>query len=184
MTDGANRRVRGRWAFALVAALALLIVAAACSPPRTECDYAAFADTMVGRLVARHGSTATFLIESVTPVASGPGVGSAPALAARHRVSVHYFGDQAQYLRVGRRYAVNMWWLSNQFESGVHVANDACSTGTVNANGSAINTSIWLVSWVRAAAVLVPVSVVLLAVAGAAWAIRRRRRPPVANLHI
>ena len=53
---------------------------------------------------------------------------------------VRYERHEQQFLRVGERYAVTVWSINGYF-SGVHHADAVCSTGTVHADGSAIDTS-------------------------------------------
>jgi hypothetical protein len=152
------------------------LTTASCTKSRVMCDYAPFDDTIVGTLVARHGPTATFAVESTTPGPSAPASRpKAPTIVNGTRLAVHYPLDQVRFLRVGHRYRVSVWWFSGRFESGVHVGADVCSTGTVNANGSAINTS----SWSRARkAVLVGAAVVVLVFVASTVTVglRRRRR--------
>ena len=156
--------------------LIVMSVASCAATPRVLCDYPATADMIVGRLLARRGVTATFEVTSVTPGASSPGSRSKPpAIVKGQRLTVRYYGSQAQYLRVGREYRVELWWLSNQFQPGVHVASDACSTGTTYADGSAINTSASTASPVRAIGVGL-LFVALVAVTTPLLRGRRRRR--------
>ena len=173
LRESARNRLR---ALGILAIVLVALTTTSCTKSRVMCDYAPFNDTIVGTLVARHGPTATFAVESIIPgpptPASRP---KAPAIAQGSRLAVHYPLGQVRFLRVGHRYRVSVWWLSGRFESGVHVAADVCSTGTVNANGSAINTS----SWSRgrdAVAIGGPVVLFSFLASTAAFWLRRRRR--------
>jgi len=158
--------------------LAMLVVvmsATSCAAaPRVICDYAAIADTIVGELVARSDATATFDVTSAAPGSSSGSRSKPPLIVNGQRIEVHYIDSQAQYLRVGRSYRVELWWLSNRFQSGVHVSSDACSTGTTYADGSAIKTS---AARARSAlAIGVGIAAFVFVVAIAAVFLRRRRR--------
>lgn len=132
---------RWRWltvGFVLVAPLTLT----ACG--HVECSQSGPTETIVGRLVARQGSTATFSIESLAQ-APGPrsSVPAPPVIGPGHTVAVQYYGDHAKYLRIGSRYLVELYWSGGHFRSDVHTADVSCSRGTVYADGHPIDTRTW-----------------------------------------
>jgi hypothetical protein len=146
-----------------------------------NCDYAPTTDTVTARLVARHSSTATYALESVTPSSGDLGALRGPALRAGQQVDVHYPSDQARFLRVGHRYDVSLWWINGKFQSGVHVASDVCSTGTLNADGSKIDTASalhHLLKWIVTALIVLPVLALVILAAITRRRHRRGRRPP------
>lgn len=100
-------------------------------------------------------------------------------LSSGHTVAVRYFADRARFLHVGTRYRVYLSWsASGYFESDVHVSGDACSGGTVYANGRQINTSGWVRSHLGVlvvALLLAPLLVVLLFIVAITRMFGRRR---------
>jgi hypothetical protein len=73
---------------------------------------------------------------------------------------------------------VNTSWQGNGFVSGVRVAEDPCSGGTVHADGTRIDTSKF--PWFKAHVALFSVaiaSIVVVSTLGVVLWIRRRRRP-------
>ena len=86
---------------------------------------------------------------------------------------MHYDEGGAGFLRVGRRYQVMAWWLSDHLFSGVHTANPVCSGGTVYADGSAIDTSLWRRAAIRT--LVYASSVIVLAGAASLILFRRAR---------
>jgi hypothetical protein len=162
---GSGRRsVRAVLALSVLAMTTFLVSCGARA--RAKCQYAPTAYTVKGPLVERHGAVATYVIDTLWR--SQGGFEQPPELAVGQRVDVRYDHGRAQFLRVGDRYQVKLWWDSDAgFTSGVHMAEDACSTGTVYADGSSIDTSLWSRSWVRngvyvAGAVLLPILIVVL----------------------
>ena len=162
-------------AFALV--LTPLAVAG-CGPGRVDCSLAPRADVIVGTAVARRGSTVTFVVASVrrNPDAVTTSGFGGPRLRTGERIAVRYDQGSAQFLRIGSRYQVYLWWASGSFWSEVHTANHACSGGTVYANGAAIDTSLWSRSWVRNTTFVFALIVAIGLAVAAAWAFRRGRR--------
>jgi len=139
----------------------------------TYCDYAAPAATFTGPLTVIDRAIATFAVETSTAISSVPASRHVPVVGTS--VAVRYSDDEQHFLRVGRRYAVTVWWNDGTFSSGVHHRDAACSTGTTYADGSAINKSVWSRPWVRrllVGLVLLPV----VAVGFLAWFTRRRSR--------
>jgi hypothetical protein len=144
-----------------------------------NCSLALPAATITGRLVAREGATATFLIESVSQSSSGTRSASpAPVLSSGQTVAVRYYASRSRFLHVGTSYRVELSWSGSYFESDVHMPGDACSGGgTVYANGRGINTSSWVRSHLRllaAALVVVPIVVALLFILAMRLAFRGR----------
>ncbi len=145
------------------------------------CDYGQATDTIIGRVIAREGATATFSIESVVQSSSGSNSASRPPeLVPGQAVAVRYYRDRSRFLRVGTSYRVELSWNgSGAFESDVHVAGDPCSRGTVYANGRAINTAGWLRSHLGllvAAIIVVPLLISLLFIVAMKGAFCRRAR--------
>src|ERR1700681_902108 len=145
MTPVAGSYRRGWRLFVVMTALAMPMMATSCYHSAVHCDYPRIADTITGQLVARHGAEATFIIDSVvpeSPLLSGARGYVPPVLAIGQHVTVRYDDNEARFLHVGSRYRARLWW-TGEFTSGVHTAHIMCSTGTVYANGSAINPSWW-----------------------------------------
>ena len=145
-----------------------------------SCSKSAPTNTIVGRLVARNGSTTTFTVESVLQ-SSGPrqAAPTAPVLEPGQTLTVKYYQDHARFLRVGTRYRVALFWLGGAFESDVHTASDPCSWGTTYADGRAIDTATWAGAHLReivAVLFLVPLVLAGLAVFAARGTVRRLRR--------
>ena len=143
-----------------------------------ECsgDTTGYDATIVGTLTALHPATGVFTVESAQSERP-PGVAThVPSVGAS--VAVHYADGQEWFLRVGRRYQVGVSWNGKTFESGVRVADEPCSGGTVYANGSAIDTS--RIAWLEVHHVITVVALapVLLLAAISLWLWRRRRRRP------
>jgi hypothetical protein len=139
----ARTRRRNVWRWLAVGGLLVApLTLTACTDVR--CSQSLPTETIVGRLVARQGSTATFSIESLSQAPSPPSSGTAPpVLVPGHTVAVAYFGDHAKYLRVGSHYLVELYWRAGYFRSDVHTADDPCSRGTAYADGHAIDTRTW-----------------------------------------
>jgi hypothetical protein len=161
---------------AIIAAIAAATVMSSCGAPRTICDYAPSVGTIVGPAVERDGSAVTFVVESTNRGSAVPGVTLPPPPSVGSRVTVHYDKGEAQFLRIGTRYRVELWETSDGLASGVHTANRACSGGTLRADGAPIETSLWSRSGVRRwTAVSGLVFVGLLGI-GAVQLSRRQRR--------
>ncbi len=148
-----------------------------CVASHVDCSKTSPTDTIVGRLLARHGAAATFSIESVTqPSSRAQSTPIPPLLAPGQSVDVHYSGDHAKFLRVGASYRVEVLWVG-YFRSDVHVASDPCSSGTVYANGRPISTSSWTRSHLAAiVAVFAAVPLLLLVILATFIRLRRRAR--------
>ena len=145
-----------------------------------RCDYAAYAYTVKGPLLERHGSVATYVIDTLWRTQGG--FQQPPELAVGQRVDVHYQRERAQFLRVGLRYQVRLWWQPDSgFFSDVHVADEACSTGTTYAGGSAIDTSLWSRSWVRNGVYVAGAVLLLIVIVVMTHRLTRRRRRPAAS---
>ena len=121
-------------------------------------------NTFVATLVARHGDSATFQVESKrSEVGSSH---SRPVVRVGSRVTVHFLDDTGQFLVVGKHYSVNAWPRTSGFESDIHQAGKDCTDYTRYADGSAIDTSIWARSWQRNARDFVVVAVIVLLIVG------------------
>lgn len=150
---GQSMRVRSgttiRWSVCVaVAVIGLSLMLTSCGESEAKCSSAPSAGDLIGTLTRRHGSHAEFLIESIRPTSTPPPAG-APALVVGTHVRVHYGDSTAQFLHVGSRYAVEMWWHNAEFWSDIHTADWPCSGRTVYADGSSINTSSWARARVR-----------------------------------
>jgi hypothetical protein len=158
----------------LIATLTATAFVASCTPPRSICDYAADAGTFVGRVEKTHGADLTFTVERLQEQATSARSGLHSPVAG-HIVVVHYGRHEEQFLHVGQRYLVTVWWLGHYF-SGVHMANHVCSTGTLHADGSAIDTALVHQPYVREVLFKVLIALVPVGLLITVWAIRRRRR--------
>ena len=165
-----------------VAVVGLLSTPAALTACSTSCDKSAPAQTIVGLVIARTDSAATFSIESVSIPRGAASEPAAPVLVRGRTVEVSYFADHAKYLRVGTRYRVDLSWnRTDGFASDVHTSDEPCSGGTVYADGSSINTASWTRSHIVEivlAVVLAPIAlaVIVLIVLRTLLRIYRRRR--------
>ncbi len=169
---------------AIIAAIAAATVMSSCGARRTICDYAPSVGTIVGSAVERDGSAVTFVVESSTPGSHVPGVDIVPPPSVGSRVIVHYEKGEAQFLRTGTRYRVELWGASGGLVSGVRTANRACSGGTVRADGAAIETSLWSRSGVRRLAAVSGLILVGLLVISALGFSRRRHRQRANDVRI
>jgi len=164
--------VRTRRLLAVVGLLFAATTGTSCGT--VDCSSSKIGDSgvFVGRLTSVHGDNATFSVESWTPARGGALVSPAPVVGST--VVVEYVSNEIRFLHVGRRYAVSVFDGDHGLGSGVHTAN-SCSGGTVNANGSSIDTS--LVSRpivkraLRAFVLVIVLMLVLLA-----WITRRSHR--------
>jgi hypothetical protein len=165
----------GRW-LTVGGLLVASLTVAACSPG--TCSSVPPTLTIQGRLVAREGSTATFVIGSVPPPTNPrSSTRVPPVLKPGQTVAVEYYGDTAKFLDVGTRYRVALYWSGSRFESAVHTA-DSCSGGTVYADGRSIDTRSWGRAHLReiiAVVLLVPLAL-FLAFAASLKAIARLTR--------
>jgi hypothetical protein len=112
----------------------------------TAVGYEAF----IGRLVQIHGTTATYVVDSVVGPASTAEVG--------RRRAVRYSVRDAKLLRVGMSYRVELNGGGPAVDSSMH---QACSAGTTFTDGSAVVARTW---WQRnhvALGIAVAVSVAL-----------------------
>ena len=128
----------------LVAGSSLVSCDSRGGPRRVICDYAQDSGTFEGRLVTLDGPGVTFMVERVDPNVAAARIGKRIPVAGK-RVVVHYDRGNEQFLHRGRQYKVRVWWVGEsqsrlRFFSGVHVANQPCSGGTVYADGSPIET--------------------------------------------
>ena len=137
--------------------------------------------TFVGRIVAIDGSSITYLVESFEP-SDFEFAPASPKPIVGDVVVVHYGRYDGELLRVGRRYSVTVrpkvtvWPAYNGFFSDIHTAGGVCDGGTVNADGSQIDTALVRQPHVRRwffEFVAVSVGLVLLT---SVWAVRKRRR--------
>jgi hypothetical protein len=158
-------------AIAMLAAAALM---ASCTTPRGICDYAADAGTFAGRVEQTHGSAVSFRVERLQQEATSARTKPHSPIAGQV-VVVRYEKHEEQFLRVGQRYLVRVWWIGHYF-SGVHMANHACSTGTVHADGSAIDTALVHQTYVRRVLYKILIAGAGVGLLVAAWALRKRRR--------
>jgi len=162
---------RAALAIATFAATALIT---SCGPPRAICDSIADAGTFVGRVENAHGSDVTFIVERLQDEAT-------PARIKPHSpiegniVVVHYQRHEEQFLHVGQRYLVTVWWIGH-YASGVHMANHLCSNGTVHADGSAIDTALVHQPYVREVLFKILIALVPVGLLITMLAIRKRRR--------
>ena len=137
-----------------------------------DCSKAGDDAVFVGRLTARDGGLATYTVESVTlSRPPRPGI-RVPEPATS--ISVRYPEAQAKFLRVGTWYRVGVFWSDGEFASGVHVADDACSGGTVHLDGSSIDTSLFPWRGKALPALALASVAALLITTAVVW---RRRRP-------
>ena len=128
-----------------------------------QCASPAY-EAFVGRLVEMHGTTATYLVESVV----GGEYATSTAKVGRRR-TVRYGAGDAALLRVGTSYRVELNG-DGEVDSRMH---RPCSVGTTFTDGSAVVTRTW---WQRnhvALAIVVAIGAVVVGVA--TWL--RRRRP-------
>ena len=161
------------WTAVVVAIVSLVVpsgLLASCSA--VDCSKTGNDATFVGRLTAIRPGAAEFTVETVT---IEQGFSPAHVPVAGTSITAAYADGQERFLRVGDRYQVSEAWIGGGFASGVHVASDACSGGTVHADGSRIDTS--SVTGKRArhlaiALVLAPVGALIIL---AAWLFVRRR---------
>ena len=178
--------VRARGLAVVVGLLLASIAGTSCAGSDVECSMLPSSGTFVGTLRSIQGTSATFTVESWTPTqndaASTPS--AAPVVGAS--VAVQYSAKEVAFLRVGRRYSVLVYDGDGGFVSSVRHADDKCSGGTVYADGSKIDTSLWSRSIVRRAAlgfiVLLLLTLVVLAFVTRRLRDRRARvsvgRPP------
>jgi hypothetical protein len=152
----------------LVAAVAASFALGSAPRPAMALSCVPSAGIVTGRLVVLDGTNATFVVESAQP-----GSRDAPPPSAGSRITIRYGGD-AQFLRVGTRYRAQLLSLGNGFGSYVH--SSECTSGTVYADGSRIDTSLWARSSVRRIAM---VFVALFAAGLVAVVLTLRRRRPV-----
>jgi hypothetical protein len=169
---------RGRTWWLAAAALFLASTSLIACSSGVQCSQRAPDYAIVGTLITRKGSTATFVVESLQPPStarSGHSAGPVPVIG--QRVDVRYYSGE-RFLRVGTRYRVAMSWNSGVFESAVHTADVPCSGGTTHANGTAIDTSWWKQhSWVLMSVyVFAALPLVVVAVGIATFSTRRRRK--------
>src|SRR5580765_7485951 len=127
----------------VLAATALVVF----SFPASATTCAPNVGTFVGRIVAIDGSSVTYLVESFKP--SGfEFAPESPKPIVRHVVVVHYGRYDGELLRVGHRYSVmvrpnvTVWPAYNGFFSDIHNAGGVCDGGTMNADGSQIDTAL------------------------------------------
>jgi hypothetical protein len=136
------------------------------------CNRAGDDAVFVGRLTARHGGAATYTVESVTATRPLRPGGRVPEPATS--TDVHYPESQAKFLHVGAWYRVAVFWSGHEFTSGVHLADDPCSGGTVHLDGSSIDTSLFPWRGKALLALALASVVALLITTAVVW---RRRRP-------
>jgi hypothetical protein len=144
------------------------------------CSCVQDSGTFDGRVVVRNGSGVTFLVESVQPnLSPSPIKVHAPPVAG-HRVVVRYEHGEEQFLHIGRRYSVKVWWLGisghpAQFLSSV-AGGQSCCGGTTHLDGTTINKSPWLQPKVCRAAFAVAVAAVGIGALTGVLALRKRGR--------
>lgn len=165
-------------AFAVVAVMCVAPTLLASCGDTTECSKTGPDATFVGRLTSVRSGAADFTVATVTIEPGGP---RAHVPVAGTSITVVYGNAQEKFLRVGDRYEVSEAWIGGQNVSGVHVANDACSGGTVHADGSRIDTSSATARRARHLALLIGLAPVAALTVLAVWLVTRRRgRRPTA----
>jgi hypothetical protein len=181
-----SRRAIGSSVGVAIAAFGLSLMVASCGESKSKCSSAQTAYRFIGTVLERGGNHADFVVNSIRPISSTPPPGM-PLLTAGQHVKVHFDwdldGSTAQFLHVGSRYDATLWWQNDEFWSDIHTADRPCSGGTVHADGSSINTSLWARSRVREVVyVFTPVAVALFATPCVRSVQRRRRRARRARL--
>src|ERR1700759_1567793 len=151
--------------------------------PVGACSLVAETAVITGPLVSRDGSVASFHAEQVVP---GPYRGTlhGPVPAVGALVPVRYEQGEQQFLSVGRRYEVPLYWIGEtkvELGYGSEVltaqAGSCHGAGTTYADGTAIDTKLWRRAHVRDAVyAAVFIALVLLPVLSARAVARRRRR--------
>ena len=167
----ANVRAR---LFAAVLLLGATAIAPWTSAVATSCGPGTGDAEIVGRLMRIDGATATFRVDTssrgryLSPGAPVPRTGT--------DLAVFFYGGDEQFLRVGQRYVVHVWWDQGRFTSDVKTAQDPCAGGTYHADGSRIETSLISRPHVKqvlfAVAIVPPATLLLLAI----WVRRRHNR--------
>ena len=148
----------------LVAFSVALPAGAIASCSAVSCPAVAY-ETFVGRLIARHGMTATYVVTSVV----GGEYPTSTAKVGRRRI-VRYRERDAAVLRVGRSYRVELNGGGPDIDSSMH---EPCSTGTTFTDGSPVVARTW---WRRNRVALGIVVVASVAAAVTAVWIGRRKR--------
>ena len=172
-----GRMARRRATYLVLAGSGCLLLSTAatsCGGVTCETTAAGPAATFVGRLVALQGPTATFAIETTTPLSGRPT--GTPVLVAGQTVAVRYANDEQRFLRVDGRYQVAVWWDGAHFSSGVHTADDPCSGGTDHPDGTAIDTSLWSRQSARRVLVALAIVPVVILALLAVWLRHRHHR--------
>jgi hypothetical protein len=105
----------------------------------TSCSDGNGEVAIVGRLSSLRDATATFGVESSS--ASEYRSADTPLPKAGTNIAVAFSGGD-EFLRVGKSYAVPLWWDQGHFVSSVSTAEDICAVRTRYADGSAIETSL------------------------------------------
>ena len=160
-------------AAALLGTLVATSFVTSCTPT-VECSMAPDAGTFVGRVEEKHGSAVTFLVQSLQQEpAAAPAKLHSPVEG--QVVVVHYDKHQEQFLHVGQRYLVTVWWIGHYY-SGVATADIPCSGGTVHADGSAIDTALVHQPYLRSVLYKILIALAGVGLVVAAWALRQRRR--------
>jgi hypothetical protein len=133
--------------------------------------------TFVGRVVEINGGSVTFRTATFRPSGYSVDTNGVPTPTPGHLVVAHYGHDDEEFLHVGRRYSVTVWPGDKAFSADVATADESeCGGGTVNADGSQIDTALVHQPHVRRLVFELLLASAVVALAVAAWAARKRRR--------
>lgn len=160
---------------AVIAAVALALVAGACSQS-VKCSMVPPDAVFTGVVHAKRGALVDFVVETVERHDTSNPSHQAPRVSVGDTVRVRYEAGTAQFLHVGERYDVRAIWLDGHFNSDVHTADRPCSGATTRADGRPIDTSLWHRAAVRRVAYVGTALVAVIAIVAFAISRGRRRR--------